>query len=238
MAAAAASCRRASQIGSYCGGSLFGRNANFDSREKVSCDFLASFCPRRPISQLVKSNEKGLLLVDTFALVKKLEVVGMPSKQAEAITTAVTGVLTDSLVNIAHTVVSKTEMEKNEMIQETNLSKFKTEVQSLQNRHLSLLQYENEKLRDDIEKMRNELRHEFDKVIAGQQLDLNLERGRIRDQVANQNSETCNLTNKLDKEIHALRAEFEAAKFDVIKHCIGTLISISAVGLAVIRILK
>lgn len=42
----------------------------------------------------------------------------------------------------------------------------------------------------------------------------------------------------LSQEIHTLRAELEAAKYDVIKYCIGTLVSISAVGLAVVRLLK
>ncbi|GFY94450.1 coiled-coil 90B-like protein [Actinidia rufa] len=106
-----------------------------------------------------------------------------------------------------------------------------------QEHHFSLLQRETEKLRNDIEKMRSELRYEIDKVTAGQRLDLNLERGRIRDELANQNAETTDLTNKLDREIHALRAQLEAAKYDVIKYCIGTLVSISAVGLAVVRIL-
>lgn len=86
---------------------------------------------------------------------------------------------------------------------------------------------------------------------------------RIRDELSNQNHETANLTNKLDRvsthstfiylstcldlnfkfinviwnqEIHSLRAELEAAKYDVIKYCIGSLVSISAVGLAVLRI--
>ncbi|KAK6778132.1 hypothetical protein RDI58_024850 [Solanum bulbocastanum] len=102
--------------------------------------------------------------------------------------------------------------------------------------HFSLLQREIEKLRNDIEKMRSELRYEVDKLTAGQRLDLNLERGRIRDELANQNAETTNLTNKLDWEIHALMAQIEAAKYEVIKYCIGTLVSISAVGLAVLRL--
>ena len=59
---------------------------------------------------------------------------------------------------------------------------------------------------------------------------------RIRDELANQNAETTNLTNKLAREIHALRAQLEAAKYEVIKYCIGTLVSISAVGLAVLRL--
>ncbi|KAJ9189666.1 hypothetical protein P3X46_000931 [Hevea brasiliensis] len=191
----------------------------------------------RQISQLVSSNGKRAFLVDTLALVRGLEAQGVPSKQAEAITAAITEVLNDSLENVAHSFVSKAEMQKSEMIQESNLSKFKSEVQSSQEHHFSLLQRETEKLRSDIEKMRSELRYEIDKVTAGQRLDLNLERGRIRDELANQSAETNNLTNKLDREIHSLRAQLEAAKYDVIKYCIGTLVSISAVGLAVVRIL-
>lgn len=40
----------------------------------------------------------------------------------------------------------------------------------------------------------------------------------------------------ISQEIHTLRAQLEAAKYEVIKYCIGTLVSISAVGLAVLRI--
>ncbi|KAG8655884.1 coiled-coil domain-containing protein 90B, mitochondrial isoform X2 [Manihot esculenta] len=171
----------------------------------------------RLISELVSSNGKRAFLVDTLALVRGLESQGVPSKQAEAITAAITEVLNDSLENVARSFVSKAEMQKEH--------------------HFSLLQRETEKLRNDIEKMRSELRYEIDKVTAGQRLDLNLERGRIRDELANQSAETTNLTNKLDREIQSLRAQLEAAKYDVIKYCIGTLVSISAVGLAVVRIL-
>ncbi|XP_031271693.1 protein FMP32, mitochondrial-like [Pistacia vera] len=191
----------------------------------------------RKISQLVKSSGNRAFLVDTLQLVRGLEAQGVPSKQAEAITAAITEVLNDSLENVANSFVSKEEMQKTEMAQESNLSKFKSEVQSLQEHHFSLLQRETEKHRSDIEKLRSELRYEIDKVKAGQRLDLNLEKGRIRDELANQKAETTNLTNKLDKEIHSLRAQVEAAKYDVIKYCIGTLVSISAVGLAIVRIL-
>lgn len=190
----------------------------------------------RQISQLVKPNGNRAFLVDTLALVRGLEAKGVPTKQAEAITAAITEVLNDSLENVAHAFVSKSEMQQAVMLQESNLSKFKSEVQSSQEHHFTVLQRETEKLRGDIEKMRSELRYEIDKVTAGQRLDLNLERGRIRDELANQNAETTNLTNKLDREIHALRAQVETAKYEVIKYCIGTLVSITAVGLAVVRI--
>lgn len=166
-----------------------------------------------------------------------LEAQGIPSKHAEAITSSITEVLNHSLESVAQSFVSKAEMQKSELIQDANLSKFKSEIQSSQEHHFSSLQRETEKLHADIEKMHSELRYEIDKVTAGQRLDLNLERGRIRDEQAKQNAETTLITTKLDREIHALRAQLEAAKYEVIKYCIGTVVSISAVGLAVLRIL-
>lgn len=228
MAAAAhAACKRVGQ--------QLGTNPRINS--SLFGSFVSTRFATRSISQLVNSNGKRVFLVDTLALVRRLESQGVPSKHAEAITDAIIEVLNDSLENVAQSFVSKAEMQKIEMTQDANLSKFKTEVQSSQGHHFSLLQHETEKLKGDIEKMRSELRHEIDKVTAGQRLDLNLERGRIRDELSNQNQETTNLTNKLDREIHALRAQLEAAKYDVIKYCIGTIVSISAVGLAVVRII-
>ncbi|OMO57013.1 hypothetical protein CCACVL1_26083 [Corchorus capsularis] len=250
--AAVAACKRVGQFGSNSGiiGGSF-RFRGFGTPNVVSPLDTAPFSPSairlsassasfshtRRLSQLVKSNGKRLFLVDTLALVRRLESEGLPSKQAEAITAAITEVLNDSLENVALSVVSKVEMQRSQMIQESNLSNLKSEVQRSQENHFSLLQHETEKIRNDIEKMRSELRYEIDKVTAGQRLDLNLERGRIRDELANQSTETSNLTNKLDREIHALKAQLEGAKYDLIKYCIGTLVSLSAVGLATVRIL-
>ena len=227
--AAAAACKRLAQLGTRSGIAMpitqfssFGASKSFSPNSSL-----------RSFSQLVKSNGQRLFLVDTLVLVRKLEGQGLPTKQAEAITDIITKLLNDSLGSL----VSKAEMQRTEMLQESSLSKFKAEVQSSQGHHFSSLLHENEKLRNDIEKMRSELRYEIDKFTAGQRLDLNLERGRIREELFDQNAETDNLSNKLDREVNALRAQLDAAKYDVIKYCIGTLVSISTVGLAVLRIL-
>ncbi|XP_074313263.1 protein FMP32, mitochondrial-like [Silene latifolia] len=236
-----AASRRAIQLGSLTRCLLFGKSrggcgyrftANTpEINRRLNFDY-------RQIAQLqVPSNGKRAFLVDTLAMVRSLEKEGIPSKQAEAITSAITGVLNDTLENVSYTFVSKAEMQKTELVQDGNISKFKTEVQTSQDHHFALLQRETEKLQGDIEKLQRELKYEIDKVTAGQRLDLNLEKGRIREELNNQKTETSNLTNKLDREIHALRAQLEAAKYEVIKYCIGSLVSISAVGLAVIRIL-
>lgn len=192
----------------------------------------------RNISQLVapKGNRR-LFLVDTLALVKRLESQGLTSKQSEAITAVITEVLNDSLENVGQTFTSIHEAQRSEMMAEAALSKFKGQVQSSQEHHFSMLQQETERLRTDIDKMRNESKYAIDKVTSGQRLDLNLERGRIRDELSTQATETSNLTNKLDREIHALKTQLEAAKFDVIKYCIGTIVSLTAVGLGMLRLI-
>ncbi|CAL9164319.1 unnamed protein product, partial [Musa hybrid cultivar] len=168
--------------------------------------------PRSNLSLLQRftsdeSNGSRACLIDTLALVKKLEKEGVPSKQAEAITKV--------LNEIARSLGSKPEIQRDQ--------------------HYPMLQRETEEnLRVDIEKMRSELRYEIDKVIAGQRLDLILERRRIRhklrDKLAKQNAETTKLITKIEKEILALRAQLDAAKYDATKFCIVTVVSICAVA--------
>jgi hypothetical protein len=67
----------------------------------------------RNISQLVATaNCKRAFLVDTLALVRRLESQGLTAKQAEAITAVITEVLNDSLENVAQAFTSKTEMQR------------------------------------------------------------------------------------------------------------------------------
>ncbi|XP_042429445.1 protein FMP32, mitochondrial-like isoform X2 [Zingiber officinale] len=159
--------------------------------------------------------------------VRKLEAQGLPTKQAEAIALTLTETLNDSLENVAHSFVLKSEMDEIERIQDFNISKFKSEMKSTQEHHFSLLQQETRKLQGDIEK-----------VTAGHRLDLNLERGRILDELAKQVAETTELTNKLDREIHELRTQLETAKYGDIKFWIAILVSVSTWGLAVRSIWK
>lgn len=201
----------------------------------------------RPFSDVVQPSNRRLILVDTLALVRKFEANGFPTQQAEAITQALKEAQNDNFDNVSHNFVSKVDMDKSVMTLESNSSKLETEVKTTVSHHVSLLQQENdklnsmlqqenEKLKTDIEKIRSELRYEIDKVTAGLRLDLNLEKGRMRDEMNNQNQETVNLNSKVDREVHGLRASIEALKYELIKYCLGTFASLSAVGLALLRI--
>ncbi|XP_077226190.1 uncharacterized protein LOC143859358 isoform X2 [Tasmannia lanceolata] len=104
-----------------------------------------------------------------FVLVRKLEAQCIPTTLAEDITDG----FCDCLDNLAPNVVFKVELKMSDMMYDLKFSKFKSEVQSSQERS----QREIEKFRNDIEKLRIDMRYEIDKVIAGHRLDLNLEHG-------------------------------------------------------------
>ncbi|CAL9076853.1 unnamed protein product, partial [Musa acuminata var. zebrina] len=141
-------------------------------------------CPRSNLSllqrfssQLVKSNGSSACLIDTLALVRRLEKEGVPSKQAEAITSTITEVLNESLESVAQSFVSKPEMQRSEMIQDSNLWKFKLEMKGSQDHHYALLQREINYIQINTSFFNLNSLYEIDKVTAGQRLDLNLERG-------------------------------------------------------------
>ncbi|KAF5176742.1 Coiled-coil domain-containing 90b protein, partial [Thalictrum thalictroides] len=73
----------------------------------------SSSSPLRHMSQLAKSpGKQRAFLVDTLAMVRGLESQGVPSNQAEAITSALTQVTNDSSENVAQSFISKLEMQK------------------------------------------------------------------------------------------------------------------------------
>ena len=87
------------------------------------------------------------------------------------------------------------------------------------------------------EKLRTELKYEIDKIQASQRLDLNLEKGRIRDELLSQNQKAAQTENRLDKEMTNMRTTLEANKNDIVRFAVGAIASTTAIGLGILRLL-
>ena len=61
----------------------------------------------------------------------------------------------------------------------------------------------------------------MDKATSGQRLDLNLARGRIRDDMQGSETKLAAQTSRLDKDINSLRTHLEAMKNETIKYSVG-----------------
>ena len=67
-------------------------------------------------------------------------------------------------------------------------------------------------------------RYEIDKLTASQRLDLNLEKGRMRDELQALRDKTNELEIKMDKETNSLKAAVEQTKNETIKYCLGMML--------------
>lgn len=64
--------------------------------------------------------------------------------------------------------------------QDARIGSFKAELIQKQDMHLATLQKDLDRQQNYLDKMRSEVRHEIDKLTASQRLDLNLEKGCVR----------------------------------------------------------
>ncbi|KAH7437248.1 hypothetical protein KP509_05G062000 [Ceratopteris richardii] len=159
------------------------------------------------LSQLshARSGHNKLLLVDVPALMHKLAGQGFDVMQAKAITVVMTEVLNDCLQNVSDSFVSKYDLEQYNTILGAAYQKVQTDIPSVQEKSLLAIERERENLHVEIGKLQNEIRFEMDKVVAGQRLDLNLQRGRIKEELSKQSAATADLTSKLEKKSMTLK---------------------------------
>ncbi|KAK9809521.1 hypothetical protein WJX73_008162 [Symbiochloris irregularis] len=180
---------------------------------------------------------KGLL-VDTLDMMRRFEKMGMTRKQAEELTEHIAGVLCVNKEKISESFVSKAALEKSVLEQEARVAGFKSEVVKSQELHLASLMRDTERLTTNLGNLRNEIRYEVEKLTASQRLDLNLEKGRMRDELQSLRDKSNELEIKLDKEINMLKATTEQVKNETVKYCLGLLLAFTTAGLGAARLVS
>ena len=91
-------------------------------------------------------------------------------------------------------------------------------------------------LTEENEKLRADLKYNIDRITQSQKLDLNLEKGRLRELHGIQESQMKEVEARVDRELHQMRTQIEAAKTEIIRYSVGTLVSLGALSLAAIRL--
>ena len=77
---------------------------------------------------------------------------------------------------------------------------------------LAMVKAENDRLVNDIEKLKQRLREEITRTQAGVRLDLNLEKGRMREEQSGQELKIKEVDTRIEQEIAALRTSIQASK--------------------------
>jgi hypothetical protein len=167
---------------------------------------------------------------------KRYEALGMSRDQAEALTRTVTDVLCRNRELLAETYVSTATLEKSELKAEASIAGFRAEVLKSQELQVATSTRETERLQASLDKVKSEIRYEVDKLTASQRLDLNLEKGRMRDELQSLRDKSNELEIKVDKEVNSLKAAMEQSKNDTVKYMLGVVMALITAGLGAARL--
>jgi hypothetical protein len=77
---------------------------------------------------------------------------------------------------------------------------------------LAMIKAENDRLVTDLEKLKQRLREEITRTQAGVRLDLNLEKGRMREESSGQELKIKEVDTRIEQEIAGLRTAIQASK--------------------------
>lgn len=80
---------------------------------------------------------------------------------------------------------------------------------------LAMIKAENDRLVTDIEKLKQRLREEITRTQAGVRLDLNLEKGRMREESSGQELKIKEVDTRIEQEIAGLRTTIQASKVGI-----------------------
>ena len=96
--------------------------------------------------------------------------------------------------------------------QQVDFAQLKSELQLMEKNELAMIKAENDRLVTDIDKLKQRLREEITRTQAGVRLDLNLEKGRIREESSGQELKIKEIDTRIEQEIANLRTSIQASK--------------------------
>ncbi|KAL6753110.1 hypothetical protein V8C86DRAFT_2734331 [Haematococcus lacustris] len=178
------------------------------------------------------------LVVDTLGLSRKFEAGGLSRAQAEQLAEQITELIIINKVKMEETFISKQALEKVMMEQESRVLGLKAELVKAQDVAAATMHKDLERQQSFLDKMRTEVRHENDKLVASQRLDMNLEKGRMRDDLQLIRDKTTELAIKVDRDINELQSAIEKSKNDTIKSVITILGTFSAIAFTISRFMQ
>ncbi|KAK1336182.1 hypothetical protein QTO34_003985 [Cnephaeus nilssonii] len=180
--------------------------------------------------------EQRKLTFDTHALVQDLETHGFDKAQAETIVSALTTLSNVSLDTIYKEMVTQAQQEITVQQLMAHLDSIRKDMVILEKSEFANLRAENEKMKSELEQVKQQLINETSRIRADNKLDINLERSRVTDMFTDQEKKLMEATteftkkdtitksiisetsNKIDTEIASLKTLMESNKLETIRY--------------------
>ncbi len=197
--------------------------------------------PSRPFSTTVFPRQATIQTryhFDTRKFAVELEKEGFTQQQSVAVLKSLSLVIDDSIQNLSSTLVTKEALSRLAYQQKVDFAKLKGALQNVDRSEFNKIKSEHERLQTDIEKLRQKLREEITKNQASVKLDLNLEKGRIREESSIHELKISETDTRIDQELANMKTQIDSVKTQVMQWLIGVCTGAFALLLAYIRLLS
>ncbi|XP_062949529.1 coiled-coil domain-containing protein 90B, mitochondrial isoform X2 [Cynocephalus volans] len=209
---------------------------------------------RRPVD--ITPLEQRKLTFDTHALIQDLETHGFDKTQAETIVSALSMLSNVSLDTIYKEMVTQTQQEITVQQLMAHLDSIRKDMVILEKSEFANLRAENEKMKIELDQVKQQLINETSRIRADNKLDINLERSRVTDMFTDQEKQLMEATteftrkdtqtksiisetsNKIDTEIASLKTLMESNKLETIRYLAASVFTCLAIALGIYRIWK
>ncbi|KAF8463260.1 hypothetical protein BDZ91DRAFT_731857 [Kalaharituber pfeilii] len=174
---------------------------------------------------------------DTLKLVQRLQEEGFTKEQSVAMMNVLSDVIEESVQNLTRTMVPKAEQEKITYTQKVDFSQLRSDLHTHHSTEYTSTRNEYEHLSSEIAKLNSRLREEIIRAQNSIKLDLNLEKGRIREEASVHELKIKETDTRIETEVGIIRGTLEAVKFSTLQWLIGVCTGTAALILGVWRLL-
>ncbi|KAI9053361.1 hypothetical protein LZ554_002320 [Drepanopeziza brunnea f. sp. 'monogermtubi'] len=174
---------------------------------------------------------------DTLKFVQRLIEEGFTEAQSVAMMKVLSDVIEESIQNLTRTMVLREDQAKATYTQKVDFAKLRSELLSADSTEVATTRASHERLTNDLAKLNSRLRDEVVRTQASVRLDLNLEKGRIREEAKVQELKIKETEMKIEQEVGGLREKLEAVKFQTLQWLMGVCTGTAALILGAWRLL-
>ncbi|KAG2183015.1 hypothetical protein INT44_005996 [Umbelopsis vinacea] len=171
--------------------------------------------------QRAESIPTSLPNFDAVRFASLLEKEGFSKNQAKAVVSALDDVVEESASIIKYSLISKADQELTINQYKADFTQLKKDIHEVEQIDVDNVKQANEYLKAEIEKLKKALSEEIVRSHAGVRLDINLEKGRIRDEGMILQDHLQLTDKRIENEIQALRKHMEGIKLQILQYMIG-----------------
>ena len=114
-------------------------------------------------------------------------------------------------------LIEQADADRSTYTQKVDFTKLRSELLSQDSSDNSATRASHERLTNDLEKLKSRLRDEISRAQASVRLDLNLEKGRIREEAKGQELKIKETETRIEQEVAGLRERVEGVKFSTLQ---------------------